>query len=61
MKQKVGGLHPNAIKVIQMDMEYKEIATFDSIADAIRATGCPYVCDACRKNVPKGGFRWKYG
>lgn len=57
------GLHPQAKKVIQLDLEGNVIAIFDCTGDAADSVGCTAsaigLCCRGKRNQIKG-FKWKY-
>lgn len=53
----------NSKRVMQMDVDGKEIQTFKSMADARRSLGkssSSQICNGCRKQTVVYGYRWKY-
>lgn len=61
--KRVGGNHPNAMEVIQCDLNGKPIKEWKSIQDAmnalnIKGRNIPSVCNGKRNSC--GGFKWKY-
>ena len=49
-----------AKQVIQLDNDYNEIATFNSIAEAQRVTGFSNISRAISKQGKAGGYYWKF-